>query len=439
MSGLKVLLLLASVNRMLAAEIGLQEYGREFDKLLQMERELSEFGPGPHVAQAYAREFGEILRKKRQVNDIAAPIRISTTGDHAWMAPGPNDQRGPCPALNALANHGYLPRDGVCTAGQLASACYGVLALGIDLSMVLAVQALVIASRYDLKISIGLPTENSPSCSGLTASHNKFETDASPTRTDLYLSGNPGPLNLTLLGQMIEFKNASESCLTYADLIEFRYQRLTDCIATNPWFFFSLPAAIAAAGTYSFQPRLFANATSEYPEGGCVDVETLKAFYGVSEDGVYTGERIPDNWYRRPYGREYTLPKYAMDYSAASMKYPAFLSTGGNNGTVNSFVGLDFADPINGVYNAKSLADSKTFSCYLYQLLQSLSFSLVANVANEVLAFLKPLQALLDKIVGDNLSKLGCPELNPSSSTSVPGYPMQENGSCPLLNKTIYN
>lgn len=29
-----------------------------------------------------------------------------------WRAPGPGDLRSPCPALNALANHGLLPRDG---------------------------------------------------------------------------------------------------------------------------------------------------------------------------------------------------------------------------------------------------------------------------------------------------------------------------------------
>ncbi|KAJ7579290.1 heme-thiolate peroxidase [Mycena floridula] len=29
-----------------------------------------------------------------------------------WHAPGPGDVRSPCPALNTLANHGFLPRDG---------------------------------------------------------------------------------------------------------------------------------------------------------------------------------------------------------------------------------------------------------------------------------------------------------------------------------------
>ncbi|TFB02601.1 Putative sterigmatocystin biosynthesis peroxidase stcC [Trichoderma ghanense] len=29
-----------------------------------------------------------------------------------WQPPGPNDSRGPCPGLNSLANHGFLPRSG---------------------------------------------------------------------------------------------------------------------------------------------------------------------------------------------------------------------------------------------------------------------------------------------------------------------------------------
>ncbi|KAI6362063.1 hypothetical protein MCOR25_006298 [Pyricularia grisea] len=33
--------------------------------------------------------------------------------DHQYQAPGANDVRSPCPMLNALANHGYLPRSGL--------------------------------------------------------------------------------------------------------------------------------------------------------------------------------------------------------------------------------------------------------------------------------------------------------------------------------------
>ncbi|OTA04240.1 hypothetical protein A9Z42_0048300 [Trichoderma parareesei] len=31
---------------------------------------------------------------------------------NAWQAPGANDSRGPCPGLNSLANHDFLPRSG---------------------------------------------------------------------------------------------------------------------------------------------------------------------------------------------------------------------------------------------------------------------------------------------------------------------------------------
>ncbi|KAL0465968.1 Chloroperoxidase [Neurospora intermedia] len=34
------------------------------------------------------------------------------TEDHSWQKPGPDDHRSPCPMLNALANHGYLPHSG---------------------------------------------------------------------------------------------------------------------------------------------------------------------------------------------------------------------------------------------------------------------------------------------------------------------------------------
>ena len=38
---------------------------------------------------------------------------VSIEGEHAYAAPGEDEIRGPCPGLNAAANHGYLPRSGV--------------------------------------------------------------------------------------------------------------------------------------------------------------------------------------------------------------------------------------------------------------------------------------------------------------------------------------
>ena len=68
---------------------------------------------------------------------------IDVTGEHAWVAPGPNDLRGPCPGLNALANHGYFPHSGVVplAVGESATeqvygrsldsrSCYAIITLG---------------------------------------------------------------------------------------------------------------------------------------------------------------------------------------------------------------------------------------------------------------------------------------------------------------------
>lgn len=53
--------------------------------------------------------------ERRQVAFDPQAQFVSTTGKHAWRAPrfDSGEQRGPCPGLNALSNHGYLPRSGV--------------------------------------------------------------------------------------------------------------------------------------------------------------------------------------------------------------------------------------------------------------------------------------------------------------------------------------
>jgi Peroxidase, family 2 len=56
-------------------------------------------------------------RKKRSVGFNAAEQFVSVSGANKFVPPNfaAGDQRGPCPALNALANHNYLPHNGVGT------------------------------------------------------------------------------------------------------------------------------------------------------------------------------------------------------------------------------------------------------------------------------------------------------------------------------------
>lgn len=42
-------------------------------------------------------------------------VDVTDDGPHPFRAPGPGDKRGQCPGLNAAANHGFLPRNGIPT------------------------------------------------------------------------------------------------------------------------------------------------------------------------------------------------------------------------------------------------------------------------------------------------------------------------------------
>lgn len=49
---------------------------------------------------------------------------------YPYKDPTPSDQRGPCPGLNTLANHGYIPRNGIATVAQTVVASARVFNMG---------------------------------------------------------------------------------------------------------------------------------------------------------------------------------------------------------------------------------------------------------------------------------------------------------------------
>ena len=71
--------------------------------------------------------------------DILSPLCAKLlSAYYPFRPPGPTDQRGPCPGLNTLANHGYIPRTGIATIGQINAATATVFNLGADLSTLLS-------------------------------------------------------------------------------------------------------------------------------------------------------------------------------------------------------------------------------------------------------------------------------------------------------------
>ncbi|KAL5335777.1 Chloroperoxidase [Aspergillus crustosus] len=149
---------------------------------------------------------------------------INVTGGHAFHPPdfANGDQRGPCPGLNALANHGYIPRSGVAPFGKVIAAINEVYGMGVNLALVLAIMGTVwtgnplsldpgfsIAGRdtgVNNILSNALDLLGEPQ--GLNGSHNFIESDSSNTRDDLYVTGNASTMNMTLFN---EWYSMSES------------------------------------------------------------------------------------------------------------------------------------------------------------------------------------------------------------------------------------
>lgn len=130
----------------------------------------------------------------------AATQYVSNQGTHKFVAPGAGDARGECPGLNALANHGYLPHNGVATIQQFIDGTNAGFGMAKDLGGFLAVfGALIDGDGAGWSIG-GVPH------TGILGSHNNYETDSSPLKSDLNQYGS----NTKLI--MSQFYNVWEPC-----------------------------------------------------------------------------------------------------------------------------------------------------------------------------------------------------------------------------------
>jgi hypothetical protein len=113
---------------------------------------------------------------------------------YPYQDPKPTDQRGACPGLNTLANHGYIPRSGIVTVAQTIVASAQLFNMGADLTAFLAGGSLVFAGDIpSMKYSIGGADTRTNSLGPLGAAlgtetglsgHLRFkEGDASGTRS----------------------------------------------------------------------------------------------------------------------------------------------------------------------------------------------------------------------------------------------------------------
>jgi hypothetical protein len=77
---------------------------------------MAETGAAEHYlrqARSLQSSGASDVEVKRALGFDASLQKVDVSGSHAFNPPGAGDKRGPCPGLNALANHGYLPHNGM--------------------------------------------------------------------------------------------------------------------------------------------------------------------------------------------------------------------------------------------------------------------------------------------------------------------------------------
>ncbi|RWA12535.1 heme-thiolate peroxidase [Xylaria grammica] len=362
------------------------------------------------------------LKEKRLLFDpLTDPIDVS--GKHAFRAPdfANGDQRGPCPGLNALANHGYIPHDGIVGLFDVIEQANTVFGMGLDLVGLLAgVVTAYNGNPISLNPGFSIGGISSKSNNilgnlfgllgkprGLEGSHNLIESDSSATRNDLYDTGNAHTMDMALFQKLLDV--TEDEFITMDDLATRAVERFHESIATNPWFYYGpLTGTVARNAGYAFMGRFLSNHTKEYPLGGHLSKKVLSSFFAVCEENgtqVYREghERIPENWYR--IAVDYSLASYNLDLVAWLAKHPTLLSVGGNQGEVNTFVGINIADLTGGVLNATTLLEGNNLVCFALNALRTWTPTSLSSIFKTIA---RPLE-LVDKILLHPLLDLSCP------------------------------
>ncbi|KAJ7169181.1 Chloroperoxidase [Mycena crocata] len=239
---------------------------------------------------------------------IVLPPQATETGlkqipdaAHPFIAPGPNDQRGPCPAMNTLANHGYIPRNGIASFEQITLALMEAFNLELIFGANMAANNMMTRGNPFIdKLSIGgvsplvppLPGKIDGPVTGGIAKHGRFEGDASMTRADAFIGDNRDfqdilyDLDLLQLGKFGDNgPDGDNTVFNIATLIGIKKQNIGMDQAANPEFEFAARRMNAAYGEAAFILDVFANGTTKQ-----ATLPIVGSFF--------RNQTFPPNWFR---------------------------------------------------------------------------------------------------------------------------------------------
>ncbi|CAK1362436.1 unnamed protein product [Cercospora beticola] len=360
-------------------------------------------------------------------------VDVTDGGPNPFRSPGARDLRGQCPGLNAAANHGFLPRNGLANIQQTVDGLGKAYGMSPELAAGLAAIAILISGDIPStrwSIGGGFPSSlplllSNPK--GIVGSHSKYENDASIVRGDAYLNnGDVGVFQWRSWNSLIQSTNNGNDGLTLDKVTQHADEVTTFSIENNPYAFWGPFSGLVAPAAHNFVVNFMSNHTAENP-GGYLDEAMLKDFFAVSgtgegasgnNPGTYIHnrgqERIPLNWYRRNTADAYSLADVFIDLLAGAQTNPNTLRIGGNTGTTNSFTGLDVSDLTGGAFNGATLFQGNNLACFAFGAAMAGGIDQLDGVLSIVQNALGPITGAITNAVAG----LSCPQLEAANFNS---------------------
>ncbi|KAJ2915557.1 heme-thiolate peroxidase, partial [Candolleomyces efflorescens] len=265
-------------------------------------------------------------------------LKLVNDRAHPWRPLRKGDVRGPCPGLNTLASHGYLPRDGVASPEQIITAVQE----GFNMDNPTAVGTTYLAHLLNGNLATDLlsiggltpktgPPPPAPAHAGGLSVHGTFEGDAGLTRADDFFGDNHS-FNQTLFDKFVEFSNRyGGGFYNLTAAAELRFSRLQDSIATNPQFTFKNVRYPTAYAETVFPINFFVDGR-----------ETERKLSMEAALSFFRDMRFPPDFHRSSH------PTSSEGLDQVFLAHP-WLPGGNADGKVNNYVvdptSVNFTDP----------------------------------------------------------------------------------------------
>ncbi|TKY88631.1 hypothetical protein EX895_002620 [Sporisorium graminicola] len=280
---------------------------------------------------------------------------------HPWKAPRKTDKRGPCPGLNTIANHGYLPRNGIVSPVELLVGTFEGLNLGPDLAAIAgAISFVGMGDLTTMTLSIG---DRHGLGDGLNH-HGILEGDGSVTRLDHYF-GNSWDANPKLVQQFINETNTyGRGNVDVWSLANSRYRAWDYGRKNNPIFDFNPWRMLVAYTESGFTHEVLRGSFANFDES------MIKSWF--------VEQRFPKGWSKRLITM--TTPELLAWAGIINLAKPTV--PGWNLGTRGAFLPAPTASGVGRLLNA--LINPKTSGATVADFLCNARNAALSNVPTQL-------------------------------------------------------